>query len=385
MDNEKKDFVIDVAKDRTYQNQNEDYRKAYEKWRSEPDNPYAYSYVHDTREHSYVAGEGFLKYEPDAAEHAALHKCLGFLGVVMIVMFIFDLVNFLLVRYAFPNSTGNILYFSNKLSVDNEITVGFAVLFSIISVLRYIAAIVLFKTVTKIPVRVALPHSKNNSLMIFHSAIIMLLIMVIGRLATFMISRFMSVVNLDSVYIYMMHSDDPAVQAISSVLNCILLPILCEVFYRGFVMQTFRQFDDSFAVIVSAFVCGFTFYDFSYIGYAICCSVVLGIFTIRAGSVYTAIIMHICSSTVNYLLASLSLVNETWATIIETSVCTLITAGALVVYSKLNERKNWSYNISSDRSGMPFSKKIKVMISTNTLAVWLVCSLVLSIVGARVL
>jgi len=378
-------FVINVAKDRTYQNQNKLYSEAYLKWRTDEKNPYAFSFVHDTREHSYIAGEGFVKRNSSVAEHIALYKCLGLLGVIMLVMLVFDMINYCLCSFVFPNSGANMVYYSQRHDVQCDISVGFAALFSALSVLRYVAAIIIFKAVTRIPLKVALPDTKVKTSQVCNSTVIMLLVMVIGKISGFVISNILSAVDLDSVYTYMFVSDNQYVQGISFLLNCLLLPILCEIFYRGFVLQTFRQFGDSYAILVSSIICGFSFYDLSYVGYAICCSVILGLFTIRTGSVNTAIVMHIVSTSCSYFITSLEIQNTSSAKIAELVVCTLITSAALVAYSRLNDVRNWSFNISSDPSEIPFSKKIRVMLSSNTIALWMVCSIILTILSARVI
>ena len=69
-----KDFVRNVAQERTYQNQDKAYDEAYFKWRADDKNQYSFNYVQDTREHSYMAGKGFIKHGADAAEQETLHN-----------------------------------------------------------------------------------------------------------------------------------------------------------------------------------------------------------------------------------------------------------------------------------------------------------------------
>lgn len=385
MADNKSSFVIDVANDRTYQNQNDEYNKAYAAWRSDPANPYAYSFVHDTREHSYVAGEGFLKRRPDVAEHIALYKCLGLLGVIMLIMLAFDVVNYAVMQIFFSECTGNFVYFSQKTMPAADVPFSAACIFSIIVILKYLTAMLVFKAATKIPNKVALVYTKVSSQISLNAVAIMLMIVVIGRCANYVMSRISALVNVDNIYVFMFQSSDYRVRILSAVLNCIALPVLCEMFFRGFVLQTFRQFGDSFAIIISCFVCGLTFYDVPYICYAISCSALLGIFTIRTGSVYVPIFMHIVSTSCNYVLSAIALTNTSTGRLLEMVCCLTITAAAIAAFSKLNEKKNWSFNIMSDHSLMPFSKKIKVMLLTNTIAFWIVGCVIMTIFMARIL
>lgn len=388
MDNfeKNKSFVIDVANERTYQNQNEGYNKAYAKWRSDEKNTYAYRYVQDTREHSYVAGEGFVQNKADAAENIALRKCLGLLGVIMMIVLGFDAVNFFLAKTLNSHYTRNIVMFSAKeTNLKESIPLWFAVAFAALSTAKYLIAILMVKLITKIPIKVAMPHTKNKTLMICNSVIVMLMVMVIGRIASFLISSFLGLFKIDSVYSFMMNSDDDRIKIISVCLNCIILPILYEVFFRGFVLQIFRQFGDTFAILVSSILCGFTFYDVAYIGYAICCSVILGLFTIRTGSILTPILMHILSTSCNYMLSTVALHNTVTSRVVEISVCILIVFMALIVYNRLVKSESWSFNIQGEPSEISFSKKVRLLISTNTVALWLVCAIILTIAGTRIL
>ncbi len=381
-----KSFVIDVANERTYQNQNQDYNKAYAKWRSNTENPYAYRYVRDIREHSYVAGEGFLQNRAGAAENIALRKCLGLVGIIMLIMLAFDAVNFFFVKASNSQYVGNMVMHSAKQNnAKDNIPLWLAVSFAAITTARFLVGILLVKFITKIPLKVTLPHTKDKTLIICNSVVIMLMVMVIGRISIYVISNIMSFFGIDSVYAFMMNSSDPKIITISICLNCIIVPILCEVFFRGFILQLFRQFGDPFAILVSSVLCGFSFYDMAYIGYAICCSVILGLFTIRTGSIFTPIFMHIFSSACNYLLSSVALHNTVASRIVEISICALIVLLALIVYGKLIKSESWSFNIHGDPSEMSFSKKVKLLLSTNTIALWLVCAVVLIIAETRVL
>ena len=87
---DKEKYLIDIAKEKTYQNQFDEYHKQFSEWRSRKDNPYGYSFVHDMREHTYVDGEGYYQKKADVAERAALTKCLSLLGATMMTMLFID-------------------------------------------------------------------------------------------------------------------------------------------------------------------------------------------------------------------------------------------------------------------------------------------------------
>ncbi|MBQ8965790.1 CPBP family intramembrane glutamic endopeptidase [Ruminococcus sp.] len=380
----KNDYIKDVARERTYQNQNKAYDEAYFKWRSDESNQYSFNYVHDTREHSYMAGRGFIKRGADTAEQATLHNCLRLLGAVMLVMISFDAIAYLFSVYFNNGMPCNAVYFSEKSGLGtSDLTV--CLMYAGINVLKYLSAILIYHVRTKLPLEVALPRGRETPVRMFNmnAVTIMLMIIVIGRLSNYALSRIFGLVSVDSVYIYMFNNGSTAAVHFSLVYNCIVLPVFCEIFFRGLVLQSFRQFGDSFAVIVSAVACGLSFYDLSYMGFAILCSVVIGVFTVRSGSILTAILMHSISTLCNYLLIYAGLVSSSAGRALSITVYLIICAAAIAVYSKLNSSNDWSFNIERSESELPFLKKLQLMLSSNTVALWFVCAVVMILVTMR--
>ena len=82
-------------------------------------------------------------------------------------------------------------------------------------------------------------------------------------------------------------------------------------------MQTFRQFGDTFAIMITAVVNGLCYYDITYLPFVVCCTAVLGLFTIRTGSVFTAISMSICAHITNFVLSYIVLYDLPYAKIAE--------------------------------------------------------------------
>ena len=58
-DTNTKDYMIDVAQDTTYQNQSDDYKKSFAKWRSNPQNSFGFQFTHENT-HTLMARVLFL-------------------------------------------------------------------------------------------------------------------------------------------------------------------------------------------------------------------------------------------------------------------------------------------------------------------------------------
>lgn len=379
-----KGFVRNVARDRTYQNQNEEYDEEYFKWCADETNPYSFNFVQDTREHSYKAGRGFIKRGADTAEQGALHNCLRLLGGTMLIMLLFDVINYLLTFLLNDGQPCNAVYYSHRGSIGNA-SVAACILCSAVNTMKYAAAIFIYHVRIRLPKKVALPRGNTSGSFKLNAVIIMLTIAVAGRLSSSLLSYILGYVNVDSTYIYMFDSTRISAQVISLIYNCIVIPALCEILFRGLVLQSFRQFGDAFAVIVSAFACGISFCDVSYVGYAILCSLVIGVFTVRSGSIAMAIVMHSVSSTINYLLVFVNSMSAGAGRILSYSIYMVICAGMLVTYTTLSKKINRSFNIDQHGSELSLPKKIELMLSSNTVVIWLVCAIVMTILTMRFL
>lgn len=106
--------------------------------------------------------------------------------------------------------------------------------------------------------------------------VIMMVMIVIGRIGQYAISHLFGLVHIDGIYSIMVYSDDPATMMTSFIFFAIAYPIVQEIFFRGVVLQTFRQFGDTFAIIITALVNALCFYDATYFLFVVCCTAVLG-------------------------------------------------------------------------------------------------------------
>lgn len=376
-------FMIDKAREGTYQNQDNDYSRAYRHWRSDTSNPYSFSYVRDTREHSYMAGQGFIKVDADTAESITLKKCLGLVGLVMIIILVFDFVIYMLCKVLSPDDTCNIVYYSERYTAEHHYSVLSALIYTSFNIVKYIVAILILKMKMRLPNNVAMPNLQKKNYMNFNAVVIMLMVMVVTKLAGAGFSQLLDYLNVDSVYSYMFMDESYPIMIISFLYNCIIFPVLCEILFRGFIMQSFRQFGDSYAIVISSLVCCFSFYDISTIGYMLCCSCVLGIFTLRTGSLRTAIFMHVFGRTFRYLIALIALISNTEGRFIDMMIYLVICACSLVIYFRLNDTKMLLFDIDPQLSDLPFTKKLERIFSSNILVIWIAFSLIMTIITMR--
>lgn len=379
------DYMIDVAKEHEYQNQNEEYSTAFLKWRANKKNPYGYKFVHDTREHTYVDGEGYIEKKPAQAEKKALLKCCMLLGITMLFMLAVDLGNVLIVKYYFGLNDGAKVYYSD-LYAYKPISADVVLFVAVCNLLKYIVPIAVFKCLSRLPVKVMLPMAKGSFKLGAFGVLLMLVVMAIGRIGNYVLAYLFGLVNIDSVYYDYIYTDDQTVMLVFFVTQFIIVPILIEILFRGLILQTFRQFGDLFAILITSFVSCLCYYSFSQIGYIFCASLVVGLFTIRTGSIYTAFAMRISGRVVTFIMTSISLqLGYIGGKITETIICLAIFAGAIIAYSRLVSSGDWNFNIKNDDSHMTLGEKLKTSATSTALIAWIILAFFLAVFTIKIL
>lgn len=357
---------------------NDEYTRSYMEWVSDRDNPYGFTRHAESHVHSYTAGHGYNRPGPDAEEHKALYNCLSTLGLAMLCFLGMDVVRYVLLYSLFgPSSTGiNILYYSQRFADPVSYSPLAISIYLLMVILKFALAIHIIQSRTKLPTAVIMGHPHQRSMVSFNSIIVLLVIMVVGRLCGLLLSRILDLVHVDTVYCLMINDSSVFSSLVSAILNCVLMPIMIEVLFRGCVLQLFKQFGDTFAVIISSVVTALCFYDLSYMGYVLCCAIVLGIVNVSAGSLRLSVIMHSIANSINYALVLVGFLDKGIGRIVEIGIYFLICTCALVVYFRFNDEKMWRMSDIPKASGLKMEKKFETVLSSNTVALWFVLVLV---------
>lgn len=379
MNNLDDDYMIDVAKEHKYQNQSREYCEAFLKWRTNKKNPYGYKFVHDKREHTYIDGEGYVEKKPAQAEKKSLLKCCFLLGITMIFMLAVDLGKMLVIKYYFKLSGGANVYYS-ELNDYKPLSSEIVYFAAVCNMLKYIVPIAVFKFVSRIPAKVMLPTARGSFRLGASGVLLMLVVTAIGRIGNYFLAYLMGLANIDSVYYDYIYTDNRTAMLFFFIGQFIITPILMEILFRGLILQTFRQFGDLFAILITSVINCLCYYDIAQIGYIFCASVVVGLFTIRTGSIYTAFAMRISGRVLTFVMTYISFhLGYIEGKIFETIVCLAIFAGSIIVYSRLISKGEWNFNIRNDDSHMTLGEKIKTSVTSTVLASWILVSVVLTV------
>lgn len=385
MENREEQFLIDVAKEHKYQNQTDEYCDEFFKWRINSKNPFGYKFVHDTREHTYVDGEGYLEKTPAQAERKALLKCCTLLGVALLAMVIIDFSKVFIIENVFRISTGSVLYYSDFYRLKPyPIEV---VLFSMfLGLSKFLVPILIMKLISKIPNKVIFPKSKNSKEFILSGVAIMLVIIVIARIVNYILADVFKLFPLNAVYFDQIFSSNKSTMFLYFIYQCVAVPILMEIFFRGIILQTFRQFGDVFAIFITSLVSSLCCYSLSQCGYVFCVSVVISLFTIRSGSIKTAFAMRISGRLLNFFTTIITMnLSYTSGKVFECIIGMLIFASSIFVFVNLLGSDKWSFNIKSENLHLSTEQKIKTMFSSTTFAIWGLSTVVAMILTMRII
>ena len=151
-----------------------------------------------------------------------------------------------------------------------------------------------------------------------------------------------------------------------------MISILSEILFRGAVLQTFRQFGDTFAMLVSGIAFSLTCYDISTLGTAVIYSAALGLYTIKTGSLKTTILMRIFASVSSYMLACLTMENKEYGRLTEVIICAFIVSVSAFIFARLMCNGKWSFRIINDPSQLTNNSKLKMFFTNTYTTIWMV-------------
>lgn len=275
-----------------------EFAKNYRKWRSENSNPYGFFYSGGESEYTYQDGIGFIGNTPELTEAAALFNVNRLVSIVAAIYFV--------MLVAFPLLLPGFL--SEKFGVD----IGFDVISrsfygssKAIIIFQYATAIIqkilpmiiIYKT-AKMPFKVMLPTRISNKPLFSISVPAILLIAAAGTMMMMPTRIIMTAVGVDMKNISQTFEvmDSAVYTALSIILTVIIEPLLTELIIHGAILQLLRQFGDGYALVVTSIITAICSEDIRIAVFYFVFSAVIGYFTLRTGSVITAVIMR---STIN--------------------------------------------------------------------------------------
>ena len=282
--------TLETGEDRLrWRYQDKAYNEIYKQWRKKNQDSIGFYCAEDSSKVTYQDGVGLIKDFPETHEKHALEKVLDLVGRCMLFCVVCDVFSTYFLPEILDRLGFDIQYdfFMNKLYGNSYLvmTVDFLKIFFP----RLIISIFFVMSI-KLPFKVILPMKVTNKHMFRICVPAMLLTSGVCCLMAMLSTSLFSAYHMKPKYFVEMPQSVP--QAIYLIVTqIIIISIVREFFCRGMMLQLIRQFGDELAIIITSFVMASACYDISRFFYSFIGGVVIGYFTIRTGSVLTAVIM----------------------------------------------------------------------------------------------
>ena len=278
--------------------QDKTYNELFKKWRKQSKDAHGFYYVDKSNELTYRDGFGFVKEYPEAVERNALLNVYNIVGVTIIIVALLDLFMY----YVFPQTfaaMGVDIYYDRYTHdfYGNEWLV--MIIYTVIEVLKRLLPLLYCYKKLKMPVKVMMPTKIINKPMFKIAVPVMLMVSGISAAATGVYEQVLGILHIvPREDIHLPQGTGETIFCI--IVNMLIIPAISEIYTRGTVMQLLRQFGDGMAVIFTAFLTAMITYNPHQFCYVFVTSLVIGYFTLRTGSVVTAVIMRIVARVFAY-------------------------------------------------------------------------------------
>ncbi|MGN1102796.1 MAG: lysostaphin resistance A-like protein, partial [Huintestinicola sp.] len=236
-----------------------------------------------------------------------------------------------------------------------------------------------------VPIKVMFPTKIMNKQLFAAAVPVMLMVAALGSLVEGVFEIALRELNISNVSWVQLPKDKGAL-VYYIIVGVIIAPCCSELFSRGLVMQLMRQFGDGTAVVFSAFITAAACFNLERFCYSFLISLVAGYFTIRTGSVITAVIMRVTASAFAH---GLYILDEYFDERYEGMVIMLCILAALLIGIGVLAAFMIKH---SDKLGMPlltrymtFSQKVTAMFTNVNMVIWLSTVIIMTLFNIRIL
>ena len=360
--------------------QDKAYNESFKQWRKQKQDSIGFYFVEQPNRHTYQDKVGFIKDYPEAHEAKAFQKVITILGFVLLYRGVFDIFAtfFLPMILEWLGFHIHYSFFSGQRYGDNTLLITIDLITQLISLLCPIA--VLIKHL-EMPVSVMLPTKITNKPMFGFSIPAALLMAGSCWIMSFFYRQVLFYCHINGTQsLFIPEKTSDLIYLL--VVQILIVPAVSEFCTHGVILQLTRQFGDGTALVITGLITAFLTYDITQIPVALVSSLVIGYFTIRTGSVITAVIMSSVQKLYIYAMYFITnIVDEVYrATLIKSSLFIALVIG-------ISAAVHFLYN-HSDRFGMTIKarymsmgRKVLTAASCIPLIIWFTLTFVVTILN----
>lgn len=376
MQSEAAERVIDVVEDFVCPCQSEGYRSAYQKWRRNEKNTYAFRCTRNPKESTFSERKAVAEETPASIEQGVLSR-LGYLigGVLVLYLVLENVLDKVIVFIM--NALGmqvEVLFWGSDLYGD-ETTVFLAVF--LINTLKYGIPALLLMLFLRLPIRVSLPMRMTHwQELLYGAALTMLLSAGVGM---FLVSSSNDLDKYKLIYNAVEMEDNR--MYIYMIFTIFVLPVLMEFLLHGALFQVLRQFGDTFAILTLTVLAAFLMHNVHDALRVAVMTLTFSCFVIRTGSFWTAVLLHIVHEIYMFVLFYVETFGqeyslEWWMTIILPCTVGVIAALYMILHKPVR-----SDEISRNTTFLRLPDKLQAFFSSIPMLGLLITCLVMMIVS----
>ena len=359
--------------------QDKEYNASYKQWRRENKDSMGFFYVETPNRITYQDSVGFINDYPEVQEEISMRRVINVLGLILLFKSFFDVFSIYFLPHLLNLAGVNIRYdfFAGKLYGSDTVILTVKFISSIVSLALPIG---LLAKRLHMPLRIMLPLKINNRPMFAASVPIMLLICGVCSAMSTVYEQILGALRI-STERSMLIPEKPSDMVYLIITQMILVPAASELCSRGVLLQVTRQFGDGSALLITGFVTAALYYDITGICFAFIAAVTIGYFTIRTGSVITAIVMRITMQFFIYVMYYLDYKQDNELVVMLFLFAAIMTG---IVFTSIFLYKHSDiFGIDLLSRYMTYDKKILAFLTSSPIIIWLTIVFIVSIFNIK--
>jgi len=372
--------TIETNDDRiSWKYQDKEYNESFKEWRKQKQNSIGFYFVEKPNQLTYQDKVGFIHDYPEAREAHAFRRVMAVLGFILIYKVVFDIFStyFLPVFLEMMGFDIHTAFFSGERHGNETFIIVLDIITQVVG--RILPIAVLVKHL-QMPFSVMLPLKITNKPMFRFSIPAILLVTGACSLMSYFYEELLSVFNISSSRSFLVPTETN--NLILFLIQMLLVSIVSELCTHGVFLQFTRQFGDGTALIVTSIIYAVCTYDITMMPFSFVTTMVIGYFTIRTGSVLTAVAMRTVQRFFVYALYFLNYVTDdsysgTLIAMLLFATIVIGLAGTIHFFCNYSDR----FGITLKDRYMSASSKILTAASSIPLIIWFTLSFVITILN----
>ena len=335
-----------------------EYNEMYRKWRIENKNEYGFYYLDRSDEFTYRDGEGFITEYPEAAERSAVNAILSIVAKTLIIYTLLNLLATLVFTVSPLPVLLGVEYNSADYFSGNE-TNAIILSYAVNIIIRILPLFYLLSKI-KMPIKLVMPLKVTNKPLFYEAVPMAMFIFGIATILSGAGVYGAAILGFDTSHKIWI-PENRTVFILYSIMTILIIPIMSEIVHRGIFMQVFKQFGDGFALIATSIIAALVTGNVNSMFFTFVYSLVVGYFSVRSGSILTAMLMRIVISASTFVLTYIRFINLPEGVSLTISVAVILIYLIVGIVSMVIFMKNHSNKINLPLYGMYLSENERLM------------------------